>query len=151
MGRRGISLREATKRYVLIKSLPNTEIMWVRQRKKGGDKREKGKDVFTYLGGGGGRKYSLKYRINQSWRKLVTGGGKAHPSGREKATHAKLVRKLNHGRIYCYFLFCSDQFEVMLNFVKRSLLQSPWPSPRRSAEARMPSRRSFLVIAWFSS
>lgn len=28
--------------------------MWVRQRKKGGDKREKGKDVFTYLGGGGG-------------------------------------------------------------------------------------------------
>lgn len=53
MGRRGISLREATKRYVLIKSLPNTEIMWVRQRKKGGDKREKGKDVFTYLGGGG--------------------------------------------------------------------------------------------------
>lgn len=51
VGRRGISLREATKRYVLIKSLPNTEIMWVRQRKKGGDKREKGKDVFTYFWG----------------------------------------------------------------------------------------------------
>lgn len=149
MGRRGISLREATKRYVLIKSLPNTEIMWVRQRKV----ETKERKVRTYLHiWGGGRKYSLKYRINQSWRKLVTGGRKARPSGREKATHAKLVRKLNHSRIYCYFLFCSDQFEVMLNFVvKRSLLQSPWPSPRRSAEARMPSRRSFLVIAWFSS
>jgi len=34
VGKRGISLREATKRYMPIKSLTNAEIMWVRQTKK---------------------------------------------------------------------------------------------------------------------
>jgi len=58
----------------------------------------------------------LKYRINQSWRKRVTGGRKACPSGRGKAPHAKLVRKLKDGMIYGYLWFCIDEFKVMLNF-----------------------------------
>lgn len=58
----------------------------------------------------------MKYRTDKSWRKLVTAGRKASPSGRGEATHAKLVRKLNRGMIYVFFLFYVDQFKVMLDF-----------------------------------
>lgn len=79
---------------------------------KASDKRMKGNDIFL----GRGRKYSLKNRINRSWRKVVTGERKACPSGRGKATHAKLERNVNHGMMHGYFLYCVGQFKVILNF-----------------------------------